>query len=160
MGADVPWYRHRWPWFLMAGPGIVIVAGIATAWLAIKSNDGLVADDYYKQGLAINQQMAKSARAKDFGLRGDAKIEGGRAVVHLEAASGVVLPSSLKLRLVHPTVSGHDQQSALTRQGDAYEGSVDAGLTGHWQVLLDDEQCGWRLTGQLSLPDQSIVKFE
>jgi hypothetical protein len=34
---------------------IVIVAGAVTVWLAVVSNDGLVTDDYYKQGLAVNQ---------------------------------------------------------------------------------------------------------
>ena len=33
-----PWYKERWPWLLMAGPAIVIVAGFITAWLAIVSN--------------------------------------------------------------------------------------------------------------------------
>ena len=51
-----PWYKERWPWILMAGPGLVIVAGVITVWLAVVSNDGLVTDDYYKQGLAVNQR--------------------------------------------------------------------------------------------------------
>ena len=51
------WYREPWPWLLMMGPAIVIVAGFYTLWLAIQSNDGLVADDYYKRGLAINQTL-------------------------------------------------------------------------------------------------------
>ena len=41
----------------MSGPAIVVVAGIYTAYLAIVSNDGLVDDDYYKQGLAVSQRM-------------------------------------------------------------------------------------------------------
>ena len=24
-----PWYKEPWPWILMAGPGIVVVAGLA-----------------------------------------------------------------------------------------------------------------------------------
>lgn len=42
--AAVPWYRHRWPWLLMAGPAVVVVAGVFTAWLAISRADALVAD--------------------------------------------------------------------------------------------------------------------
>ncbi|MEQ1516273.1 MAG: FixH family protein, partial [Usitatibacteraceae bacterium] len=37
-----PWYRQRWPWLLMAGPAIVVVAGFVTLALAIQSSDGLV----------------------------------------------------------------------------------------------------------------------
>jgi hypothetical protein len=39
-----PWYRHRWPWLLMLGPAIVVVAGIATAAIAVATADTLVSD--------------------------------------------------------------------------------------------------------------------
>ena len=38
------WYQDRWPWFLIAGPALVVVASFVTLGLAIKSNDGVVAD--------------------------------------------------------------------------------------------------------------------
>jgi hypothetical protein len=65
---STPWFRQRWPWLLIAGPAIVVVAGIVTIWLAIRSDDGLVADDYYKQGLAINQVIGRAERAQALGL--------------------------------------------------------------------------------------------
>lgn len=37
----------------MLGPFVVIVAAAITVYLAVISNDGLVDDDYYKQGLSI-----------------------------------------------------------------------------------------------------------
>ena len=55
---SLPWYKERWTWLLMLMPATAIVAGFITLWLAITSFDGLVADDYYKQGLAINQTLA------------------------------------------------------------------------------------------------------
>ena len=57
----VPWYRHRWTWGLMAGPAIVLVAGAVTMVLAIRSDDGLVARDYYKRGLMINRVLKERA---------------------------------------------------------------------------------------------------
>lgn len=39
-----PWYRHRWPWFLMAGPCTVIVAGTITTIIAVKTADPMVAN--------------------------------------------------------------------------------------------------------------------
>ena len=58
-----PWYRQIWPWLLMLGPGIVVIAGFITLWLAITSFDGLVADDYYKKGLGVNQDLSRRERA-------------------------------------------------------------------------------------------------
>ena len=63
-----PWYREPWPWILAAGPLIVVIAGIYTAWLAVQSNDGLVTDDYYRKGLAANQTIARSDEAARMGL--------------------------------------------------------------------------------------------
>jgi hypothetical protein len=40
MTASTPWYRHRWPWLLMLGPAIVVIAGVATLALAIVTDDG------------------------------------------------------------------------------------------------------------------------
>ena len=44
---SAPWYRHRWPWLLMAGPVAVIIAGLVTAWVAFTGADALVVDDYF-----------------------------------------------------------------------------------------------------------------
>ena len=59
----LPWYREPWPWLLMAGPALVVVAGLTTAWIAVTHEDGLVADDYYKRGLAINQELRRDSAA-------------------------------------------------------------------------------------------------
>ena len=64
-----PWYREPWPWIIMAGPAVVVVAGVVTAWIAFSGADGLVADDYYKQGLAINKVLAREQRAAFLGER-------------------------------------------------------------------------------------------
>ena len=42
----------------------MIVAGVYTTVLAFTSSDGLVADDYYKQGLAINKTLKREERAR------------------------------------------------------------------------------------------------
>ena len=55
MSPSQPWYREPWPWILMAGPAIVVVAGFVTAYLAVTTNDGLVAEDYYRRGIEINR---------------------------------------------------------------------------------------------------------
>src|SRR5689334_25396707 len=70
------WYREPWPWILMAGPLLVLAAGTMTVWLAIKSDDGLVAVDYYKRGLAINQETARARRAEQLGMAARAEVDG------------------------------------------------------------------------------------
>jgi hypothetical protein len=62
--ANRAWYREPWPWLLAAGPAVVVVASLVSAWIAIRSDDGLVAEDYYKRGLLINKKL-ESLRADD-----------------------------------------------------------------------------------------------
>ena len=54
LDAATPWYRQRWPWFLIALPASAVIGSAITAVLAVRTFDGPVAADYYKQGLAIN----------------------------------------------------------------------------------------------------------
>ena len=74
-----PWYREPWPWLLMAGPAIVVVAGFVTLGMAINSADGLVADDYYKEGNAINMTMHRDVRARELGYHARVAMAGVRA---------------------------------------------------------------------------------
>ncbi len=51
-GISKPWYRHRWPWILMAGPAIVIVACIITIYLAFTQHrDTPLVNKQNRQGL-------------------------------------------------------------------------------------------------------------
>ena len=69
-----PWYREPWPWILMAGPFAVIVAGLFTAWMAVTRADPLVVDNYYKEGLAINQVIERDQAAAHGRLPGGGDV--------------------------------------------------------------------------------------
>jgi hypothetical protein len=43
----------------MLMPATALFGGIATFWLAATTNNALVVDDYYREGKAINQQLAR-----------------------------------------------------------------------------------------------------
>ena len=90
----LPWYRHRWPWFLMLGPFVVVIAGILTAYIAFKSNDGLVDDDYYRKGLAVNQVTEREQNALRLGVRGEVMLSDKEDQVRivLMVPEGAALP--------------------------------------------------------------------
>ncbi len=73
----------------MTGPAIVVLAGVITTYLAVVTSDGLVADDYYKRGLAINQTLARDLVARQLGLRAQIAFEPGfgRVAVTLDSAN-------------------------------------------------------------------------
>lgn len=143
--APSPWYRQRWPWLLMAGPAIVVVAGFVTLWLAISTDDGVISDDYYKRGLLINRELLRSQRAEAMGLSAELHVAPSGAV-QLGLAAGVdaPLPGTVTLKLVHPTQSGQDRSIVLTRgPGNLYVGDFGAAPAGRWLVSVETPQ--WRL---------------
>lgn len=153
IAAARPWYREPWPWILAAGPFVVVVAGIYTAWLAVKSNDGLVTDDYYRKGLAANQTIARSEQAAKIGLVAGVRVTADTLSVRLKAGDkGFVLPPTLAVTISHPTRAGLDQSRVLARDGEGYSGEVRLPAAGHWLVLLEDERKIWRLMGNMVLP--------
>ena len=145
-----PWYKHRWPWILMAGPAVVIVAGFITAWLAIESNDGLVDDNYYKVGLSVNQQLKQKQLAAELNLKADLNIVGAGQSVQL-VLNGLpkeALPDVLQLRLVHPTRKGEDQTIMLKRQGQMFVAPLTLNPgAGRWNIVIEDPLSGWRMDG-------------
>jgi hypothetical protein len=137
----------------MAGPGLVVVACLGTAWLALRSDDGLVATDYYKQGLMINRRVP---RAEDDPARGVGAVVAVTATgeVHARIEGVAAAPSDVRLRLTR-VGGGDDELVWLTRaaDGDAeYVGVLSAPPRGRWVVTLESR--AWRLpttiTDQLS----------
>ncbi len=140
-----PWYREPWPWLLMLGPVGAVVAGAFTLWLAMANEDGLVADDYYKQGLAINEVIGRESEAAHLGLQARVLFGEARVRVHLAGAA----PRNLTLQLAHPTRAGLDRIAQLTaRDGGWYEGSIAVPSSGRWHILVEDGARGWRLSGE------------
>ena len=142
-----PWYREPWPWILMSGPAIVVVAGIATAALAVTSFDGLVADDYYKQGLAINRVLERETHARELGLAATLQFSEDRRRVRLIMAG--VPAERLTLKLLHPTIPAEDQVIDLAPAAPGiYGGVLHAPRMPVLQVQLQDARGTWRLDGE------------
>jgi len=157
-----PWYRHPWPWILMSGPLLVVVAGTLTAYLAVVSNDGLVDDDYYKQGLAINQETARDRVAEQRGLQAEVmqNAETSQVRILLRANPGVPLPHGLNLRITHPTRAGADQQVLLRDDAPgSYSGKLSVPLIGRWHIAIEDEKDEWRLTGDWAIEKTASLRL-
>ncbi len=145
----LPWYRQPWPWLLMLGPALVIAAGIYTAYLAIVSDDGLVVDDYYKQGLEVRKRMVRDQRAVTLGI--EVKLVIGenrdRLRIFLRGHPDSALPKTLVLLLTHPTKTGLDQRVVLLAEGSGvYHGQLKP-FTGRRHLALEDDEQEWRLLG-------------
>jgi hypothetical protein len=143
---SLPWYRNRWPWLLMAGPAVVLVAGAATTWIAFASADGLVAEDYYKQGLGINRRLAREDAARALGISARVDLDGSLKVFLNGAA-----PEALFVHLAHATRAGHDVRLRLApvRPG-IYQAALPELPAGRWRIVIEDPRGAWRVLAEAS----------
>ena len=142
-----PWYRQLWPWLIISGPAAVLIAGGVTMWIAFASADGLVADDYYKQGLAINKRLARDEAARRLGVT--AKVELRQRLIRVRLTGDT--PPVLFVQLAHATRAGYDVRLRLTPVAPgAYEAELDPLPRGHWRVVIEDPRGSWRIAQEVS----------
>lgn len=153
-----PWYMHRWPWFLMLGPFLVVLAGIYTTWLAVSRPDALVVDDYYKQGKAINQDLSRDRIAAEM------KLE---AEVRYDAAAGMLVGTvrgldgradKLSISLIHSTRPEKDlKMIAQPDQSGSFSIALPMLDMARWQILIEGERRDWRLNGVWAWPQEPQI---
>jgi uncharacterized protein len=156
-----PWYAHRWPWFLMLGPALVIVAGAITIWLAVTRPDALVVDDYYKQGQAINQDLRRDAQAAHLKmqLRLIYNPASGKLAGVITSGAGATA-QTIQLHLIHPTLPENDMTfKAQTDDAGQFEIPLPMLQMAHWQIEVEDQQHSWRLAGAWAWPQQKKIEI-
>ncbi|UBO75806.1 FixH family protein [Aeromonas rivuli] len=155
-----PWYRQFWPWFIIALPATVVVAGIATAIIASKDGVNLVAEDYYKQGKEINQDLSKFDRAEALNVHIALNLQ--ESELTLKPVSGDLVPNqALRLSLFHPTLAGRDSDYLLTSDASGvYRLHLDHPLTGKWHIRVDAFDHEWRLQETVHFPLAAPVELD
>lgn len=148
LSKQTPWYRNHWPWLLMLGPTLVIIAGIFTMWLAFTREDAMVMDDYYQEGRAINQDLRRDQVAKEKGLSFtldyDAQQGQLKGRVQTRHAPWV---GALQLHFIHPTQPAADKHIVLhTDAAGDFTAPFPMLQKTRWKILLEDQEKQWRLT--------------
>lgn len=153
MNVETPrraWYREPYVWLVAGIPLSAMLVSAVLITAALRSEDGLVADDYYKQGLEINRVLARDEAAARRGLGAVVTLDraAGRFAVGLQADPGVALPDRVGVTFSHATRAGFDRHATLDHAGDGrYEGALPDLAPGHWEVLIEADD--WRLVERL-----------
>jgi hypothetical protein len=152
VSAVIPWYRQFWPWFLFGLPGIVVVAGLTTVWIAYHHADHLVVDDYYKQGLAINREIDRQQLAQQLQMEATLSFESQLVRASL---TGNAAPPALLLTLSHTMDANQDFSLKLPQvQPGVYQAPLPRTLQYRWHYRLEPlgtPALAWRLDGEVSL---------
>lgn len=126
---------------------LAVVAGIYTIYLAVISDDGLVVDDYYKQGLEINRTLERDQLAVSHGLAAEIMFNPAieEVVLTLSANEGFTYPGEIEVAFLNATRSGQDKKSRLLQTSPGlYRGNLSALTKGKWYAQI--EQDDWRIT--------------
>lgn len=154
-----PWYTQVWPWLLMLGPAVVVAAATYTGWLAFSRQDALVVGDYYKQGLAINQDLQRDRVATSMGLSLNGRYDAASGKLNGTLRNfGTPIAGKILLHLAHPSQPGKDLR--LVAQPNLH-GDFSIGLPmlerARWEVLVESERRDWRLSGTWNWPQQQLM---
>ena len=150
---NTPWYKQWMVWMVIAPPFAAVVAGIITINIAIESDDGLVVDDYYKQGLGINQTLHRDQLARDMKLEANLFVEAEQIKIR---TSNIDNKQDLTLSIIHPTQGQRDVVVDMIWFADnAFQAELEQQLTGNWNLLLEPEDKSWRILGRINLSKQS-----
>lgn len=152
--SSTAWYQESYVWMVIAIPATAVVVCAVLLTAAIVSHDGVVVDDYYKQGLQINRTLARDDRATVLGLAAtlDWSPEAGTVTVAIAGQGAFFPPDALTMDVVHPTRAGSDHQITLTRTPDGrYFGVLPRLARGlyHVEVAADD----WRVITEIDARD-------
>ncbi len=152
------WYKQFWPWVIIFFPASAVVAGLITVVIAFKYGDTLVKNDWYKDGLAINQRLDKQKQAKVLGI--NAQITLDRAKKHLLLTLNNVdglKTNIVNVSLTHPTQPEKDgeYQAFYTPQGQ-FVIQFPAIPAGFYHITIDEQNTEWQLTGNLNFSNDMV----
>lgn len=144
------WCREPMMLLVVGLPLVAVVGSVITLFIAARSFDGLVADDYYKQGLEINRRLERDKHAEALGLRVSlqrlADDELMRIVVRGKA--DYVPPQAVEVAFTHATRAGLDRVLLAPLHADGSYAFPNPDLAaGRWNVTVGTST--WRRTETL-----------
>jgi len=155
-----PWNKEPWVWLLVAFPAVAVIASFVTAYLAFSTDDGLVVDDYYRKGLAINRTLSRDHAASRLQLQATLRVSDNNTRVAVVVTGNPQFrePDTLQAMLFHGTRGGLDQTVVLGREGPGtYSGPLPTLAPGRWDLQLQADD--WRLMGSITRPGDSEIRL-
>ena len=158
------WYKEPWLLLVVGGPLIVVCASIFTGILAWRGSDKVVAEDYYKQGLMINKDLQRDAKARELQLSAVISLDLAAHRLKMSVSANKALPDMVQMSLASSggkttsvTEVIHRLPMKQVRPGE-YEGDMNASSNFSIETAkllhVKVETTEWRLTGDWFEPEQ------
>ena len=155
------WYKEPWLLLVVGGPLIVVCASIFTGVLAWNGSDKVVAEDYYKQGLMINKDIQRDAKARELELSALITLDLAAGRLRMQLSANKKLPETVQVSLASSGGKTSSVTEVIRRlpmkqvQPGSYEGDLSNLSVGVVKLLhVKVETMEWRLTGDWFDPEQ------
>lgn len=147
-----PWYREPMLWLVVALPAAVVVAGLLTLSIAIRSGgDDNVRDSVQRVGKGQTFDLGPDRVAAKRGLRAQLQLSEDTEAIELAAQGADFDADRLVLRLSHPTEAREDLSLELVRvDAQRYLGRIEVARDHAWNLQLAPVDGSWRLQGRLA----------
>lgn len=164
-----PWYKHGMVWLVLAIPMWSVIAGIYFIYIASSGANDVVVDNYYKDGLAINQSFAQDNQATALNISAYLSVNDKQQLVAKVKNTKVPF---IEFVLSHHKDKDFDLKGAMVlaqseQDGGMYRFDLPNELQGRWFVQLrateTEGQTPWRLQAKLDFPlapDTLLVPVE
>lgn len=151
--------RNLWPFALFTIPFAAVFVGVAMVSIAIAYPDDVVVDQYYKEGMAINERIADGEKAVELAIGAKILLDSSRIKADISGS----VDSLHKLNFHHVTDENLDVSLGLVKQGNYFVALEDSDIQarlaepGVWYVDLVGVEQDWRLSKRLQTPVDQIT---
>lgn len=140
-----PWYKEPYVWMLIGFPLSSVIVGSFFITISVLNRDTLVRDNYYKDGLAYNQELQWDKKALSLDIRMEILVDGNELRMQM-MNSRQTAPSTLKVTLGHPTIPNKDRESHLQfTENKGYIGFIEPTEDGRYYLLVESAEQQWRI---------------
>jgi hypothetical protein len=160
------WYQEPWMLLVLGGPAIVVIAATFTFYLAWHGSDNVLTKDYYKQGVNIDKYIHLDAKAAEYRMLANVKVDNSGAI-QLQLEGKTNLPPTI-LMVVSSYAPGSEyesmQKTTLSQvKPGQYEGLIkipshaDPAALKVWYLKIEGPD--WRLTADWHDPLNSPLQL-
>ncbi|HAU16217.1 MAG: hypothetical protein CMK83_09250 [Pseudomonadales bacterium] len=151
-----PWHRQFWPWFLIAIPASSVVMGVVMINLAISGRDSLVREDWYKDGMAINQRLDKQLKARELGIKAQLTLDKHSGDLFLDTENlDISQENELSLQLIHPTLEAKDRTLKLyLAPNNRFYSKLDFTPEGLYYIVLTTPSRLWEIESSINFNNE------
>ena len=163
------WYQEPWLLLVVGGPLVVVCASIFTGAIAFMGSDKVVAEDYYKQGLMIDKDIQRDAKARELKMAATLQFDASSNKIRMTLSGSGALPDSLQLSVASAASDGMSVAEIIRRlpmvqvSPGVYEGDskLISNISSNSVKLfhLKLEASDWRLTGDWFEPEQKVAQL-